>query len=103
MKLIFSSAIALVFAAGTTAAFAEANYILQDDFDEVTAVVSFADLNLARPADAKILLDRIQGAVRQVCRRATEGDSFNMMKNRRLCRTATYEKSVAAINAKKNI
>ena len=37
---------------------------------DVSAWVSFADLNLSRPADAKVMADRLEGAAKDVCTRA---------------------------------
>jgi len=51
---------AALFALGITAAHA----------DDVSTHVSFGDLDLSQPADAKILADRLQGAATSVCLKA---------------------------------
>jgi UrcA family protein len=103
MKLIFSSAIALVFAGSTTAAFAKTESNTSSGLDEVIAVVSFADLDLASPTDAHTLLDRVHKTARKVCLRSNAGTSLEAMKDRRTCMTESYARGVAAINAKKSI
>jgi UrcA family protein len=41
-----------------------------DDFDTVSAPVTYGDLDLSRPADARILADRLEDAAKSVCLKA---------------------------------
>jgi UrcA family protein len=41
-----------------------------DDLSQVSAYVTFGDLNLSQPADAKILADRLEDAAKSVCLKA---------------------------------
>ena len=54
---------AAIFALGMTAAHA-------DDYNSASINVAFGDLNLSRPADAKILGNRLQDAAKSVCLKA---------------------------------
>ena len=104
MKLIYSSAITLVILAGSnTAALADAGNDLQYHADEVTATVSFADLNLASPADAKTLLDRMHATARKVCLRARSGNSIDALKEQRQCLSESYNNGIAIINSNRGI
>jgi UrcA family protein len=56
-------ATSIILALGITAARA-------DDYSIVSTTVAFGDLNLAQPADDKILADRLQDAAKSVCLKA---------------------------------
>ena len=105
MKLFYRSAIALFIVSGTTsAAFAEKVTLNPfETIDVKTAMVSFADLDLANPADASAMLDRIDSTVRKVCRGASSGNAIQEMKEERLCFAESYKSGVVAINVKKNV
>ena len=105
MKLFYRSAIALFIVSGTTsAAFAEKVPLNPFETLEVkTAMVSFADLDLANPADASIMLDRIDSTARKVCRGSKSAFAIQEMKEERLCIAESYKSGIVAINAKKNV
>ena len=104
MKLLFSSAIALVIVAGsTTAAPAEVQSNLRFTSDGPTATVNFADLNLASPGDAKILLDRIHVTARRVCLHANPGNWLEALQDQRRCLGESYNNGIAIINSQRGI
>ena len=105
MKLFYRSAIALFIVSGTTSA-ALAEKVTLNPFETLevkTAMVSFADLDLANPADASAMLDRIDSTARKVCRGAGSGNAIQEMKEERLCIAESYKSGIVAINAKKNV
>jgi UrcA family protein len=62
-KTILTTVIAAVLAAGAGSAMASGI----GDSHTVSTVVHYADLNLANPADAQVMLTRIKAAARQLC------------------------------------
>jgi UrcA family protein len=62
-KIILTTVIAAVLAAGAGSAMASGI----GDSNTVSTVVHYADLNLANPADAQVMLTRIKAAARNVC------------------------------------
>lgn len=57
-----------------------------------TAAVSFSDLEVSRPEDARVLLARVQAAAREVCGRSfTHGDAS-------ACVHATVDRAVEALD-----
>jgi UrcA family protein len=68
--------------------------------NEIT--VTFGDLNLARPADAKILADRLQVAASQACRNvmAENPAGFSTEKAMRECMTSAIDIAIARIEGR---
>ena len=56
-----------------TAAFIALTVTAADAGEVASVSVTFGDLNLSRPADAKILATRLQAAAKSVCRTAGSG------------------------------
>jgi UrcA family protein len=92
MLRLFAATALLAFTA--SAAMASAGH-------EIT--VAFGDLNLARPADAKILADRLQIAARQVCLN-TMADQYPIgsgtEKAMRACMTSAIDIAIARIEGR---
>ena len=67
--------------------------------EEVTVVVSFADLNLASPAGRETLEGRIAAAVTHVCGKPAPGSpqSFKVVKD---CRSDAMEDAMKQLEAK---
>jgi UrcA family protein len=63
-----SSALTALLAASTLAfSIGSASAVSAADQDPVTATVKYGDLNLTTPGGAKVMLQRIEQAARQVC------------------------------------
>jgi UrcA family protein len=67
--LLRTLATAAILAFGMTAAYA-------DDDSATSTYVTFGDLNLSQPADAKVLADRLQDAAKSVCLKANPEIDF---------------------------
>jgi UrcA family protein len=67
--LLLSKEITMLFRSFTTAALLALGIAAAqaDDLSQASTTVSFGDLNLSQPADAKILADRLEDAATSVC------------------------------------
>jgi UrcA family protein len=67
--LLLSKEITMLFRSFTTAALLALGITAAqaDDLSQASTTVSFGDLNLSQPADAKILADRLEDAATSVC------------------------------------
>jgi len=63
-----------------------------------TKTVHFGDLNIAKPAGAKVLYARIRAAAREVCEISTRGDPIMKPAMNRCIETA-IDKAVRGVNA----
>ncbi len=105
MKLFHSTAAALlIVTATTTAAFADEVVISAfQSFDVKTATVSFADLDLANPADAATLVERIEKTSRKVCKRLDSGTGLEEHLASRACFADSFQGGIDTINSRMNL
>jgi UrcA family protein len=105
MKLFHSTAAALlIVTATTTAAFAdEVEISAFQSFDIKTATVSFGDLDLASPADAATLVERIEKTSRKVCKRLDSGTGLEEHLASRACFIDSYQGGIATINSRMSL
>jgi UrcA family protein len=104
MKLFHSTAAALLIVTATTAAFADEVVISGfQSFDVKTATVSFADLDLASPADAATLVKRIEKTSRKVCKRLDSGTGLEEHLALRACFADSYQSGIDTINSRMNM
>jgi UrcA family protein len=68
------------------------------DYDALSKLVQFRDLDLAEPAEARQLLQRVESASRKVCRRNHEMRDLQAAKDRDACVRASYTAAIADIN-----
>ena len=71
-------------------------------YDVRTKVVKFADLDLANQSDAQALLQRLQSAARNTCKRSN-GSMDPVGSDRARCQAAGYQDAVAQIDGHFNI
>ncbi|MES2624790.1 MAG: UrcA family protein [Pseudomonadota bacterium] len=104
MKAIFKTAIALVITAGfSTAVFADVAKSPLQSFDIKTRTVSFADLDLAEPTDAQMLIDRIRSTAKKVCRSAHTHLSVQEGKAMKICLNESYKNAILVINENRSM
>jgi UrcA family protein len=66
--------------------------------DDASTNVTYGDLDLSQPADAKILADRLQGAARSVCLAANpDGIAPSMLQN---CITGSISMAMSQIESR---
>jgi UrcA family protein len=66
--------------------------------DKKSAVVRYSDLNLLNPADAKILLRRVEELASELCERQSDIRQLNAIRDQKRCIEESYKKALAAIN-----
>jgi len=72
------------------------------NYDVQTKVVKFGDLDLVNPGDAQVLLQRLQSAAKNTCKRSDwSTDRFGS--DRARCQKAGYKDAVAQIDNRYNI
>ena len=71
-------------------------------YDARTKVVEFADLNVGNPNDAQVLLQRLQSAARNTCRRPDRSQD-RLGSDRARCEKSAYQDAVAQIDGHFNI
>ena len=77
-----------------------ANDELSQSINVRSKLVSFYDLDLNNPADAQKLLNRIQRAAKNVCRKSDHGGDVYAAIDRNRCMESSFRETVAQVDSR---